>query len=146
MIKATAGAVALIARKVVADPIVRIDEMFGSGKPPRRAIRIEVDFKKDDKSKPLHEKDLMERTLAEEMIDPEIGRQVNEQLKLYGCAEVVVIIRDADKDFIPKHDKLHETIVKQYETPIGVQAGILSQRVSTEGKDPCVVLQLNKTG
>lgn len=68
----------LLARKLVADPIYALDQVFGAGMPVRRPIKDEI-FIGDNLDK-TDAKTRVEQAIIDLVTDPTVGRQVNKSL------------------------------------------------------------------
>lgn len=132
----------MLARKLVADPIVWIDELLASGKPSRCPIKIEMnvgEFLDESNRKTRVEKEIIER-----LSSSRVGAKVRSQLLMYGRTEIVLILRDADKhpDMKLKMRLITRMIKNVYASPVGIQADVHAQGHAGSEKDPAVVVTL----
>lgn len=138
----TVGAPFLLARKLVADPIIWIDELLASGKPSRRPIKIEMhigEFLDTSARKTRVEKEIIER-----LSSSRVGAQVRSQLLMYGRTEIVLVLRDAGEhpDMKLKMRLITRMIKNVYASPIGIRADVHAQGHAGSKKDPAVVVTL----
>lgn len=135
----------LLARKLVADPIYALDQVFGAGMPVRRPIKDEI-FIGDNLDK-TDAKTRVEQAIIDLVTDPTVGRQVNKSLELHGHVEIVVILADADAhpSLELKMDYLQKQITERYESPVGIRVDVLRQGTASSDKPECIVIAIDKT-
>lgn len=143
-VKTVAGLPISIARKMIADPIVEIDDLFADRCSHRRSIklRMNVDEHLDDSEK----KTKVEEEVVRRLTDKEVGAQAWEQLLESGHCEIVLVLKGTYTcpSLNLKVPVISEEIRSQYASPIGIEAEVHLQGVPGTDRNPCVVVSLLK--